>query len=134
MLHQDTGFLNARGYLVAVVLMVLFTAINLAGGKFMSESNILIVIWKFVVPLLAVVVVATLQFEPANFTAGGGFMPHGWHGVFAALTGGGLGGAGLRAVRSTRRRGGQPQAGLGQGDPGSDGDGVGPCTLRCRWS
>ena len=88
MLHQDTGFLNARGYLVAVILMVLFTAINLAGGKFMSESNILIVIWKFVVPLLAVVVVATLQFEPANFTAGGGFMPHGWHGVFAALTGG----------------------------------------------
>ena len=88
MLHPDTGFLNARGYLVAVILMVLFTAINLAGGKFMSESNILIVIWKFVVPLLAVVVVATLQFEPANFTAGGGFMPHGWHGVFAALAGG----------------------------------------------
>ena len=71
----DTGFLNARGYLVAVLLMVLFIAINLAGGKFMSESNIYIVIWKFLVPALAVVVIATLQFRPENFTAGGGFLP-----------------------------------------------------------
>jgi amino acid transporter len=33
-------------------------------------------------------VVAWLQFIPANFHAGGGFMPFGVHGVFAALTGG----------------------------------------------
>ena len=39
-------------------------------------------------PFLAVGVVAALQFNPANFHAGGGFMPFGFHGVFAALTGG----------------------------------------------
>ena len=88
MLDPDTGFLNGRGWVVAVLLMLLFMAINLAGGKFMSESNIYIVIWKFLVPALAVVVIATLQFRPENFTAGGGFFAHGWHGVFAALTGG----------------------------------------------
>ena len=75
MLDADTGFLNGRGWVVAVLLMLLFMAINLAGGKFMSESNIYIVIWKFLVPALAVVVIATLQFRPENFTAGGGFLP-----------------------------------------------------------
>jgi amino acid transporter len=88
MVDANTGFLNGRGWVVAILLMLLFMAINLAGGKFMSESNVYVVLWKFLVPALAVVVIATLQFRPGNFTAGGGFFPHGWHGVFAALTGG----------------------------------------------
>ncbi len=82
------GLLNVNGLIVAVVLMILFTAMNLAGAEFMSESNAIVVIWKTAVPLLAIVVVASLQFKPGNFTAGGGFMPFGFHGVFAALTGG----------------------------------------------
>ena len=69
--------------------MVLFTAMNLAGAKFMSESNSIVV---------------HLEdgrarsgdrrrrrrssFHPGNFTAGGGFMPFGVHGVFAALPAG----------------------------------------------
>jgi amino acid transporter len=73
---------------VAIVLMALFTAMNLAGAKFLSESNVIVVLWKTAVPFLAIVVVAALQFNPANFHAGGGFMPFGFHGVFAALTGG----------------------------------------------
>jgi amino acid transporter len=67
---------------------LLFTTINLAGAKFLSDSNVIIVIWKTIVPVLAIVVVARLQFNPSNFHAGGGFMPFGFHGVFAALTGG----------------------------------------------
>src|SRR4029079_9568327 len=82
------GLLNGTGLVVAVVLMLLFTTMNLAGAKFLSDSNVIIVIWKTVVPILAIVVVASLQFNPANFHAGGGFMPFGFHGVFAALTGG----------------------------------------------
>jgi amino acid transporter len=65
-----------------------FTTINLAGAKFLSDSNVIVVIWKTIVPILAIVVVARLQFNAANFHAGGGFMPFGFHGVFAALTGG----------------------------------------------
>ena len=82
------GLLNGTGLIVAVVLMLLFTTMNLAGAKFLSDSNVIIVIWKTVVPVLAIIVVATLQFNGANFRAGGGFMPFGFHGVFAALTGG----------------------------------------------
>ena len=84
----DAGLLNATGLVVAVILMVAFTSINLAGAKFLSESNTFVVIWKTAVPFLACAVVAALQFDPANFHAGGGFMPFGFHGVFAALTGG----------------------------------------------
>jgi len=82
------GLLNRTGLAVAVGLMLLFTTMNLAGAKFLSDSNVIIVIWKTLVPVLAIVVVATLQFNGANFRAGGGFMPFGFHGVFAALTGG----------------------------------------------
>ena len=87
MLTPD-ALLNGRGLVVAVLLMVLFTAMNLAGAKFLSESNTMVVIWKTAVPFLAIGVVASLSFHPGNFTTGGGFLPHGFHGVFAALTGG----------------------------------------------
>lgn len=84
----NAGLLNLRGIIVAVLLMILFTIMNLGGAKFMSESNSIIVIWKTAVPILAVGVIASYSFHPHNFTSGGGFMPHGVHGVFAALTGG----------------------------------------------
>jgi amino acid transporter len=85
---NSAGLLNGTGLVVALILMVLFTSMNLAGAKFLSDSNVIVVIWKTAVPVLAVAVVAYLQFNPANFRAGGGFMPFGFHGVFAALTGG----------------------------------------------
>jgi amino acid transporter len=85
---NSAGLLNGTGLGVAVVLMLMFTTMNLAGAKFLSDSNVIIVIWKTIVPILAIVVVAKLQFNTANFHAGGGFMPFGFHGVFAALTGG----------------------------------------------
>jgi amino acid transporter len=84
MLNGD-GLLNFRGLVVATILLIAFTAMNLAGAKFMSESNGLVVIWKTVVPLLAIFVIGYLSFHPSNFTAGGSFMPFGMHGVFAAL-------------------------------------------------
>jgi amino acid transporter len=85
---ENAGLLNGTGLLVAIILMVVFTLMNLAGAKFLSDSNVIVVIWKTAVPVLAVGMVAALQFKPANFHAGGGFMPSGFHGVFAALTGG----------------------------------------------
>ena len=36
---EKAGLLNGRGLVVAMILMVLFTAMNLAGAKFLSESN-----------------------------------------------------------------------------------------------
>jgi len=84
----DNGLLNGTGLVVAIAMMGVFTAINLAGAKFLSESNTIVVIWKALVPALAIAVIGAVQFKTSNFSAGGGFMPYGFHGVFAALTGG----------------------------------------------
>ena len=85
---DQAGNLNGLGRIVAFAAMALFTGMNLAGAKFMSESNSIVVIWKTAIPLLAVIVVASLSFHPGNLTAGGGFMPFGFHGVLAALPAG----------------------------------------------
>jgi amino acid transporter len=89
------GLLNGRGLVVAVILMLIFTAMNLAGAKFMSESNALVVIWKTAVPVLAIVVVASLSFHTGNFTASCGRR--------LRLTR-------LRAGRAAGRRGQEPEA------------------------
>src|SRR5882757_10734564 len=43
---DSAGLLNGTGLAVAVALMVVFTVINLAGAKFLSDSNVIVVIWK----------------------------------------------------------------------------------------
>src|SRR5438132_739226 len=53
---DGAGLLNELGLVVAIVLMVLFTTINLAGAKFLSDSNEIVVIWKTAVLILAVAV------------------------------------------------------------------------------
>jgi amino acid transporter len=85
---DKVGLLNSTGLSVAVLLMVLFTAMNLIGAKFLSDSNAIVNIWKTAVPIVTIGAVAWIQFKPSNFSAGGGFLPYGFHGVFAALTGG----------------------------------------------
>jgi amino acid transporter len=81
-----SGSLNGLGLIVATVFMLGFTVLNLLGAKLLSESNTGMVIWKAFVPLLTIVVIMSLSFHPSNFTAGGGFAPHGAHGIFAALS------------------------------------------------
>ncbi|HEY3713112.1 MAG TPA: APC family permease [Jatrophihabitantaceae bacterium] len=82
---SSNGSLNGLGLAIATVFMLGFTTLNLLGAKLLSESNTLMVLWKAAVPVLAIVVIMSLSFHPSNFTAGGGFAPHGVHGIFAAL-------------------------------------------------
>src|SRR5215468_9054707 len=42
----NAGLLNGTGLIVAVALMVVFTAMNFGGAKFLSDSNVIVVIWK----------------------------------------------------------------------------------------
>lgn len=86
MLNANGG-LNGTGLLVGTGLMLIFTYLNLAGAKVVSDSNTLIVLWKVFVPVLTIVVLFVSVFHVSNFTsAPGGFIPFGFHGVFAALT------------------------------------------------
>jgi amino acid transporter len=88
MLHPSNGTLNGKGFVIAALAMLLFTVINLMGAKLLSDSNAVMVIWKFAVPAVTVIVLIALRFHPGNFHAGGGFAPYGFHGIFAALPAG----------------------------------------------
>jgi amino acid transporter len=68
--------------------MIVFTWINLVGVKLLSESNKYTMIWKFAVPVLTIIVLLSLSFHPGNFHAGGGFLPMGVNGIFAAMPAG----------------------------------------------
>lgn len=72
----------------AAVLMLMFSAINVMGVRWLSETNKVAVWWKIAVPVLAVVVLMITAFHPHNFSAAGGFMPFGWKGVFLAVASG----------------------------------------------
>ena len=80
-LHNGTPVLTATGYLVAAVLMLLFSFINVMGVKWLSETNKIAVWWKIAIPFLTVIAIGATAFHRSNFTAGGGFMPFGWKGV-----------------------------------------------------
>jgi amino acid transporter len=85
---NTNGTLTGSGVLIATLLMLVFTVVNIVGVKLLSDSNSVTVIWKTLVPILTVIVLLSLTFHASNFTAGGGFAPFGLHGVFAALPAG----------------------------------------------
>ncbi|MBV8479339.1 MAG: APC family permease [Actinobacteria bacterium] len=82
--------LTAQGYAVAIVLMAVFTVVNLLGVRWLAKSNAPITTWKLAIPLLAIVALMLTRFHGANFHAAGGFMPFGFHGVFSAMATGGV--------------------------------------------
>jgi amino acid transporter len=86
--------LTAAGYIAAVVLMLIFSTINVLGVRWLSETNKVAVWWKIFVPVLAVIVLGVTHFDTGNFTATAGhqsgFMPFGWKGVFSAIASGGV--------------------------------------------
>jgi amino acid transporter len=78
------------GYVVAGLLMLLFSFINVMGVKWLSETNKIAVWWKIAIPVVTVGALLVASFHPGNFTAGGGFNPFGWKGIFAAIPIGGV--------------------------------------------
>ena len=82
--------LTAQGYVVAAALLLAFCVINVLGVRWLAETNMIAVVWKLFVPVVTVVALLATSAHGANFTAGGGFMPYGWKGVFLALSSGGV--------------------------------------------
>ena len=78
------------GYAVAVVLMAIFCFINMVGIRAFTRANTPIVWWKLGVISLVVVAFLVTEFHGSNFSHFGGFMPYGWHGVFASISTAGI--------------------------------------------
>jgi amino acid transporter len=82
--------LTGPGIVVAVVLMALFTVINILGVATLAKSNNAITVWKVAIPFLAVIALVILSFNASNFTAAGGFAPFGIQGILSAISTGGI--------------------------------------------
>jgi amino acid transporter len=88
------GTLSASGYVVAVVLMGTFVALNLLGIRQLSRANSPITIFKLAIPSLTALALIVAGFHLHNFTAAGGFFVHGGAGptqaILSAITAGGI--------------------------------------------
>jgi amino acid transporter len=71
------------GLLVAAGLMIVFTAVNLIGIRWLAGANNAITTWKVLLPIFAVIVFFGANFHGSNFTADGGFFVK--HGAFKAI-------------------------------------------------
>ncbi len=79
------GELNGKGLIWGTVFMLVFTVINILGVRWLAETNAIATYWKILIPTITIFALLFTVFHSKNFTAGGGFMPFGFHGVFSAL-------------------------------------------------
>ncbi|MGI5142216.1 MULTISPECIES: APC family permease [unclassified Streptomyces] len=86
--HAD-GTLTTSGFVVAVVLMAVFVAVNFLGVRVLAHTNSAATWWKIAVPLGAIFIIAVGNFHPHNFTAEG-FAPFGAKGVLGAISSSGI--------------------------------------------
>ncbi|MFE0461275.1 APC family permease [Kitasatospora sp. NPDC058965] len=88
-LQHDNGTLTVTGFLVAVVLMAVFVAVNFLGVRLLALTNSVATWWKVAVPLALIFILALTHFHPGNFTSHG-FMPFGVKGVLGAISTSGI--------------------------------------------
>jgi amino acid transporter len=84
-----TGNVTGAGFVMTIVLMAVFTAINFLAMRQFSKVNAGITWWKVAVPVLAIIVLL-FKFHPGNLTAAGGFMPFGVKALFGAIPSAGI--------------------------------------------
>ncbi|GAA2323992.1 APC family permease [Streptomyces caniferus] len=87
--QHANGTLTPSGFIVALVLMAIFVAVNFLGVKVLAHTNSAATWWKIAVPLGAIFIIAATNFQPHNFTSHG-FAPFGAKGVLSAISTSGI--------------------------------------------
>jgi amino acid transporter len=86
----DKGNVTGIGFVLTIVLMAIFTAVNFLAMRIFARVNNALTWWKVAVPVLAIIVLL-FHWHSGNFTAGGqGFMPGGIKALTAALPAAGI--------------------------------------------
>ncbi len=75
--NSGASKLTGSGIVVAVILMFVFTAINLIGVRWLARVNNVLTTWKIIVPVLTIIVLLIFKSHSGNFSAGGGFFVKG---------------------------------------------------------
>ncbi|OGO93116.1 MAG: amino acid permease [Coxiella sp. RIFCSPHIGHO2_12_FULL_44_14] len=84
--------LSISGYLIATVLMLGISIINIYSVRFIMGLNNIFSFWKLIIPVLTAIVLMATAFHTHNFNnpTYGGFLLHGWKNIFIALATGGI--------------------------------------------
>jgi amino acid transporter len=95
--HAFHGWYNGTklvgvGLVVAIILMFVFTFVNLVGVRWLARVNNALTWWKVAIPILTIIVLLVFKFHSSNFSAGGGFFVSGAavKSVLLAIPGGGI--------------------------------------------
>jgi amino acid transporter len=86
---EDVYTLTALGYAAAVVLLALFVVVNYYGVRWFARINNVLVWWKLAIILLVIAAFLVTAFHGSNFHSHG-FAPNGMHGIFTAISTGGV--------------------------------------------
>jgi len=87
--NDSTGEVTGVGFVLSIVLMAMFTALNFMAMRMFNKVNSAITWWKVAVPVAAIIILL-FKFHGTNFNAHGGFFPLGAKAMFAAIPGAGI--------------------------------------------
>jgi amino acid transporter len=86
--HNGAGNVTHWGFVLELVLMAIFTAVNFIAMRLLNPIFSAITWWKVAIPVLTIIILL-FKFHTGPFTAGGGFFPTGtgMKQLFGALPG-----------------------------------------------
>jgi amino acid transporter len=83
--NSKTGNVTSTGFVLTIVLMAIFVAVNFLAMRIFARVNNVITWWKVAIPVLTIIVLL-FKFHTGNFSpAHEGFMPGGVKALFGAL-------------------------------------------------
>lgn len=86
------GSLSVTGYILSTVLLFLICLLNSASMKWVAKCNLIMTFIKILIPVFigAFLVVLYFSIERLFHPLGSSFAPFGFHGIFAAISSGGI--------------------------------------------
>ncbi|GGM75937.1 amino acid permease [Thermogymnomonas acidicola] len=84
------GVMTGIGTLIAMLLMTGFFVLNYFGVNIMGKSNQGLTWVKVAIPVVTIVVLFAVHFNPSDVVPPNGFLPYGWAPVFAAISSSGI--------------------------------------------
>jgi amino acid transporter len=87
--NDTTGEVTGLGFVMSILLMAVFTAINFLAMRLFNKVNAGITWWKVAIPILTIFILL-FHFHGGNFNSHGGFLPLGTKALFAAIPGAGI--------------------------------------------
>lgn len=86
----NTDKLTGLGTLVAVGLMAVFVLLNWFSVQLFARINVLLTVFKFVIPVLTAALLLASGFDSSHFSGPGGVAPYGWSASLSAIATAGI--------------------------------------------